>query len=374
MDMQRDDPSCLEGEAAERLARALDLAGMMVIGLDAWGRVRSFSEEAERVTGFQRGEVLGKPFGEALLPPELRDDHGVLLRDMAAGRVQAERVLESGLRTRAGAAREVRWRLARMPAEDDERVALFAIGEDTTDTRAREAWVRRTEKLTAAGSLIAGLAHEIRNPLNGAHLHATLLERWLSRAGEGEAEALGAARVVLEELRRLSRLLSDFLDFARPQPLEPKAISLRGLCERALSAVRSEAEAVHAALEADVPEAEVEVELDPAKVELALVNLLRNGIEAVAPLGGGAVKLKARRRAGVVSLVIEDDGPGFPASDAPIFDPFFSTKPTGTGLGLAIVQRVASDHDGRVEVERRGGKTLFTMTLPARAGGGWPPR
>ena len=94
------------------------------------------------------------------------------------------------------------------------------------------------------------------------------------------------------------------------------------------------------------PDADVRSTVDPAKVEQVLLNLLGNAIEAVAPKGGGRGLLRCGGIPRDVIFEVEDDGPGLPTPDAPIFDPFFSTKPDGTGLGLAITHRIVTDHGG----------------------------
>ncbi|WP_437996404.1 protoglobin domain-containing protein [Sorangium sp. So ce185] len=353
-----------------RYKSAVELARVLVVGLDAQAVVRLFNREAERITGFAREDILGMPFVEALLPEELRADHGALVKDVAAGRRPGADLLESSLRARSGKIRDVRWQLAYAPSSADDEVVLFAIGQDTTDEKALAARVRQSEKLAAVGTLAAGLAHEIRNPLNGAQLHVTFLERGLARAGMGDPDTLEAIQVVRDEIRRLSELVSEFLDFARPKPLVVKPTSLVALCERAARvAPSSDGGGARAEVTVDLPSTDVVLDLDPAKIEQVLLNLLRNALEAVGAAGGGAVTLRARRQPRHAVVEVEDDGPGIATPDAPIFDPFYSTKPNGTGLGLAIAHRIITDHEGAIEFQSRPGKTLFRVTLPIRLSG-----
>ena len=171
-----------------------------------------------------------------------------------------------------------------------------------------------------------------------------------------------------EEIRRLSELVSEFLDFARPKPLEKKVHAIRELCERAVQLVTPSARAGGIAIGLDLPESEIELEADGAKLEQLLLNLLQNAVEATAPTGGGSVILRVRRQARRVAVEVEDDGPGLPSPDAPIFDAFFSTKPQGTGLGLAIAHRIVTDHGGDIDVTSRPGRTIFRIALPIRLG------
>jgi PAS domain S-box-containing protein len=350
-----------------RYVNAVELARVMIVGLDAGGAIRLFNREAERVTGFPRDEVLGQPFDAVLPGSASHEEHGPLIARAAAGESVAAEMIEGLLRTRAGKLRDVRWQIAYAPAKDDpDEVVLFVIGRDVTDEKALAARLRQNEKLAAIGTLAAGLAHEIRNPLNGAHLHVTFLERRL-RKKEHDAEALEAVRVVSDEIKRLSALVSEFLNFARPKPLDLQPVSLRGLCDRVIHLMRPVALAAKVTLSCELPATELIIDLDPAKMEQVLLNVIQNAIEALEPQGGGRVTLRARRKPTSAVIEVEDDGPGLSGQDAPIFDPFFSTKPSGTGLGLAIAHRIVTDHEGSIDVESKPGRTIFSLTLPLRS-------
>jgi PAS domain S-box-containing protein len=348
-----------------RYQHAVELARALFVGLDAHATVRLYNREAENVTGFDRTEVLGTSF-DALLPEGLREEHGSLVARAARGHATAPEVLESAVRTRSGKVRDVRWQLAYAPSEADDEVVLFAVGQDRTDENALAARLRQNEKLAAVGTLAAGLAHEIRNPLNGAQLHLTFLERGLKRAHVDDHDTLDAVRVVGDEIHRLGELVSEFLDFARPKPLEKKTHSLRALCERVLQLVAPAADAGNTTVSLDFPGSELEIEVDAAKVEQVLLNVLHNAIESTGPTGGGAVTLRVRRQPRRALIEVEDDGPGLPNAEAPIFDAFFSTKPQGTGLGLAIAHRIVTDHGGTIDVSSHPGSTVFRITLPLR--------
>ncbi len=349
-----------------RYVNAVELARALIVGVDRSGKIRLFNREAERVTGRGREEVLDKPFVDMMIADSLRDEQAAALRAMLEAREAPVRIqdLESVLSTRTGRMRDVRWQLAYAPGQDDD-VVLFAVGRDTTDDNARAMRARQTEKLAAVGTLAAGLAHEIRNPLNGAQLHATFLERGL-RKGGADAEQLEAIRIVTEEIRRLGSLVSEFLDFARPKPLDLRPTSMRSLCEHVATLMGPAAEKVGAKIALDLPVHDLVLDIDAPKMEQVLLNLLQNAIEALEMVAGGTAKLRVRRRPRNVVVEVEDDGPGLPESDAPIFDPFFSTKSHGTGLGLSIVHRIVTDHAGTIDVDSRPGKTIFRVTLPIR--------
>lgn len=349
-----------------RYMSAVELARVMIVGLDRAGNIRLFNREAERVTGLGREEALDKPFVDTMLAEPLREEQGVLIRTILETREHAPKIqdVDSVVCTRASKMRDVRWQLAYAPGQDDD-IVLFAVGRDTTDENTLALRVRQSEKLAAVGTLAAGLAHEIRNPLNGARLHATFLERAL-RKNSAAPEQIDAIRIVTEEIKRLGDLVSEFLDFARPKPLDLRPSSLRAVCERVMKLVSPTVSHNGIVVGLELPTHDIMLDMDAGKIEQVFLNLLQNAIEAIEGQPGGSVKMRVRRKPRHAVIEVEDDGPGLEDPEAPIFDPFFSTKPNGTGLGLSIVHRVVTDHGGTIDVESAVGKTVFRVNLPIR--------
>jgi signal transduction histidine kinase len=224
----------------------------------------------------------------------------------------------------------------------------------------------RRQHLTALGTLAAGLAHEIRNPLNAAHLQLTLAQKRLRRVEGADVEgALGATNLVASEMARLAGLVDEFLQFARPQPLRRERRGWRPVALSVLELISEQA--LQAGIEILFePAPDVVADFDGERMRQVLLNLLRNAMEAAGP--GGHVRLRIVEEAGAVVVEVIDDGPGLADPSAPIFEPFFTTKPQGTGLGLSIVQRIVSDHGGRVDVDSRPGATCFRLTMPLPRG------
>lgn len=356
----------LRQSAEQALARsehhfenAMELAPYLVVGIDREGRIALFNRAAETASQHERDQVIGRSFLETLFP------EGTDTSDVGAVLTGGRPLLllpGAALRTLSGRLRIVDWQIAHAPSAH-ENVIAFAIGRDVTDEAASAEQRRQQEKLAAVGMLAAGLAHEIRNPLNGAHLHVTFLERGLRKGGAND-EALEAVKVVGDEIKRLSTLVTEFLDFARPKPLDRRPVLVQRLCERMVSLVAPALESSHSRLELDLPSAELLIDVDAAKIEQVLLNLLLNGIDAMTPGGGGNVVLRVRRQPLAACIEIEDEGPGLADPHAPVFDAFYTTKADGTGLGLAIVHRIVTDHGGTVTVESRPGRTVFRVKLP----------
>ncbi len=345
----------------ERYVNAVELAHVLIVGVDCEGSIRLFNREAERVTGFARDEVLGAPFVKTLFPDEVLGAHGGQVREVAAGRRAADEIRDGLICTRAHKVRNIHWHLAFAPGANDD-IVLFAMGKDMTDDRRALEHTRHQEKLAAVGTLAAGLAHEIRNPLNGAQLHVSFLERSLRR-NNADAELLEAVDVVGDEIKRLARLVTEFLDFARPKPLVLDRVSMHELCKRIEQLLGDQPRRSNVQLATDLPVQELVLMGDASKLEQVLLNVVQNAIEAV-PDAGGTVTVRARRSPQHAVIEVEDNGAGLGDPGAPIYDAFYSTKPNGTGLGLAIVHRIVTDHRGSIDVESRPGRTCFRITLP----------
>ncbi len=345
-----------------RYVTAVELAQALVIGLDRNGTIRLFNRCAEDLTGYERDEAFGMSFVDTFVAEGHRSAFTRAVEVSHMDGAQRSTV-ETVLRSRQGKLRDILWQISFAPSDLDDEVVTFAVGLDRTEERLLAERTRQTEKLAAVGTLAAGLAHEIRNPLNGAQLHTAYLSRELRKAGAAK-EAHDAVEVVSDEIKRLAALVTEFLDFARPKPLAVKTLSAQALCARVVSLCEDGAKKGGVTVNCDVPEKELSFDGDGAKLEQVLLNLTGNAIEALDATGGGQVVLRVRRQPRTVTFEVEDDGPGLPSEDAPVFDAFYSTKPQGTGLGLAITHRIVTDHGGSVDVDSVPGRTVFRVTLP----------
>jgi PAS domain S-box-containing protein len=348
-------------------ASLLELAQLMVVGADARGVIVLANDEIARATGFGRDELIGRRIAELLAAGSDAEPLEAAWRTVAEGaRTDAE--VEVELATRSGRRPTVHLLLAR-PDRSSARPSgalVLALGRDVTEERALAERTRQSERLAAVGTLAAGLAHEIRNPLNGAHLAVTFLDRALRREGMN-GEAAEAVKTIEHEISRLSALVTEFLQFARPQPIVSAEVSLSALSSRVSTLLAGDARAAGVVLAVDLPTTDVVVDADADKLEQVVLNLGRNAIEAIRDAKrGGRVVLRLRRTPRRALIEVKDDGPGLSSETAPIFDAFFSTKPAGTGLGLSIAHRIVTDHGGQIDVESTPDGTTFSVSLPLR--------
>jgi len=223
----------------------------------------------------------------------------------------------------------------------------------------------QTEKLTAMQTMSAGLAHEVRNPLNAAKLQLELLERRLRRECD-DPKLLEPTDLAQREIERLTALLNDFLTFARPSELHPQERDISAIVRQVVELEHVAAVAQHKDLRLVVAPDQLIARVDAAKIHQILLNLVRNGIEAVPPGGHVAVELLAEE--GRFVIRVQDDGPGIPlAVRHRIYEPFYSTKEGGTGLGMSIVHSLVVLHGGSIEIDTSPRGTRFDVAIPLRA-------
>jgi two-component system sensor histidine kinase HydH len=234
-------------------------------------------------------------------------------------------------------------------------------------SRELERRARVAEKLAAVGTLSAGLAHEIRNPLNAASLQLQLLERRLQRTAN-DPKFLEPVTLVQRELSRLSHLVGDFLRFARPADLYLRRLDANHLIEHVISLFGPEAARIGVSLRAELPEEPTHIYGDREKLQQVVINVVRNSLESLEPIGGGNIVVSlAWANKGMIRLRVRDDGPGIADEILlRVFEPFFSTKPMGTGLGLAICYSLVQQHGGVIQVRCQGG-TEVDILLPSSA-------
>ncbi|MFH1809328.1 MAG: ATP-binding protein [Pseudomonadota bacterium] len=227
--------------------------------------------------------------------------------------------------------------------------------QDLTEIRALEEAIQRSERLATVGQFAAGLAHELRNPLGSLTGCVELLQRSVSETTP-RLDSTAQAKlfdIVLREAERLNKLLSDFLQYARPSPTERREVRLAGLVEDTILVAQRELDGAEGPrIETQIEDPTLVVDGDLGQLKQVLWNLLRNATAAAGTHGLVRVSVS---RAGAhqesVAVDVEDSGSGVPVElRSRIFDPFFTTKEGGTGLGLPTVLRIVEQHDATIRV------------------------
>lgn len=219
--------------------------------------------------------------------------------------------------------------------------------------------LRRSERLAALGKLLAGVAHEVRNPLAGIRGITQLWQRGLAQ----DADSFGH---LIDEVDRLEGIVSRLLQFSRADAQDFAPGDLNAVAAEAARLADDRARDQEIRVELDLDPALPEVEMAPPALVQILRNLTTNSLQVMKP--GGVLRLTTSYEAasGTVAASVADDGPGLsPEVQYHLFEPFFTTKAEGTGLGLAIAREIALAHRGDLRAENRpGGGAIFTLTLP----------
>ena len=248
-----------------------------------------------------------------------------------------------------------------------------------------------SRKLAALGRLMAGVAHEVKNPLNAMTIHLELLRQKRARVQRPVAVAAGSAAdatefdgplapgagalsdsnvtkhvdIIGKEIQRLDQVVGGFLKFARPDELKLQPVRLDSIISDVSTTVAPEAERLHVAVKTECPRELPEINADPAMLSQAILNLALNACQAMP--NGGTLKLACRTSSRHrVEIDVEDTGVGIPPEHLQkIFDLYFTTKEKGSGIGLSMVYRIVQLHDGEVEVQSTPGVgTRFRLIFP----------
>ena len=344
---------------------------VIVLGQDS--AIAFFNQAAEELTRIPRTRVLGRTCSEVF--PE-----SPFVAQMAE---RARQMLQSETRSEERLRAHGKWipvRITCVPLwnEGGDIDGTALVIQDLSYQLALEEAAKRHESLARLGTLVAGLAHEVRNPLAGIKGAAQLLAQRVP----DDAQLAEYTEVISSEADRLSELVENMLQLGAPPKPKLAAVNVHRALRIALATLDSEIRKNNLILTCDLDPSLPETVADLGQVQQVLLNLIKNAIDAVAPMDErpGEIRIVTkmetdyhimRDQRGALSYLrieVNDNGPGIaPEERTKVFEPFFTTKDKGTGLGLAIAQRIISDHGGRLRfINRDEGGTSAWISLPIR--------
>lgn len=340
--------------------------GLFLISAD--GALEFINEGGAELAGIAAHRSIGQPVAKVLATNPWLTELVETTLETGVRNVRADGVLKDTQEPWRSA--PVRAAVTLLSGARGQRVGILLTIQDMSYQRELESRSRESERLQQLEILVAGLAHEVKNPLSGMKGAAQILESAIANTPRTKE----CTDILLHEIERLTNLIGQLLDIAGPSRLEKRAVNIHELLDQVVLTLQPGLPpGVH--IERVFDPSLPPVCVDVSRLIQVLMNLIRNAVEASED--DAMITLRTRMetsyrvggqngRAQFLSVDICDQGPGIPEQDLnKIFNPFFTTKDDGTGLGLAISQRIITEHGGvlRVQTLKQGG-TAFTMTLP----------
>jgi two-component system nitrogen regulation sensor histidine kinase GlnL len=336
-----------------------------VIVLDPDYSIVTFNQGAEGITGVSEGLSIGNRLSQVLREPEI----GELARKAyETGKSFSDNDL--AIRRRDGTLVSVSITASPLLDEDGKALGTVVVLRDIGRIKALEEDLRRSDRLGTMGTLAAGLAHEIKNPLGGIKGAAQLLEEELEDKRLKEYTG-----IIIRETERVNRLIEELLDFAKPKRLSLKPMNIHKTLDDTIllmsEAMRSRTITVYKEFDPSLPL----IKGDGGRLSQVFLNVIKNAVEALDRGGWLMVStrmvtdylmVEGEERKGAIVVEVSDNGRGMDQETLDrLFTPFFSTREKGTGLGLAISHRVIKEHKGNIKVRSRLGEgTTVSVTLP----------
>lgn len=343
----------------EVLKSAVDQASEAFIIMDAESRIVFFNVAAERLFGVGRQEVLGRDIA-ALIGEEMARQHkkavAVFLHTGETRRSGTER--EMVLHHRDGT--PVTVSLSFSMSENRGRVYCTGLIRDLSEFKALQQKIINAERLAALGQTVAEISHEIRNPLIAIGGLAAQLKKQAA-----DEKSLAKLQVIIYEVKRLENLLHGLKDLYTPRMLELSAFDVLELLREVRDQFSADLEEKHIQLVFVPAFGGTEVMADRQRLKQVLINVMKNGLEAMEK--GGSLTLQVVSSPTTVEVLVKDSGTGIaPAAMEKIFEPFYTTKRQGTGLGLAVSKRIVEEHQGGVFLlnSKEGQGTEVRISLP----------
>ncbi len=334
-----------------------------IIANDSRGNVIIFNEGAERILGYRSEEVIGRINVADLYPPGMAREVKAMINSPQFGGAGRLIHYETLARSQTGEPVPVEMSASLIQEEDDE-VVTVGFFRDLRERKQLQAKLMQSERLAALGSMAAHISHEVKNPLM---VIGGIARQVLRGSGGDEKRNLEKLQVIAEEIRRLEDFLAEVGSFAKLSQTQESLVDVNGLIRKMCRQLEASLQEGGITLKLDLDSLLPRVLFDPGHLRQVLLNLAKNGIEAMG--AGGVLTMSSGRKGEGIFVQVADTGAGIPADILPrIFQPFFSTKQRGSGLGLAIAQGIMEANHGEIKIESEPAKgTQVTLWLKGKS-------
>jgi PAS domain S-box-containing protein len=326
-----------------------------VISFDTDGRIVTFNAMAELITGWSATEAIhgGKEKIWSQFPELL---HAVSTECTN---------VEVPYTDRSGKKKPLNITTKQLRDRDEHSIGMLSVLTDISELKLLEQQIRRSDRVSALGTMVAGVAHEIKNPLTSMKMFVQLMEE--HKADKNFWEEYGS--IIATEVERLETIVEDFLGFARTPDVHFKEICLKDITTKVYQLVKTQSRKENVEIIIDIDDS-IKIKVDIQRIMQVFLNLVLNAIQAMPQkrpekswVKFSAVKDVPNK---IVSIVVADNGIGISKENLEkLFTPFFTTKIKGTGLGLSIAHKIIEEHGGNIDVKSElGVGTTFSITLP----------
>jgi PAS domain S-box-containing protein len=341
----------------ESLRIVMDSLTDGVLVTDREGRLNLVNKTADRLVPFHPGDARQRPIWEAVSDMDV----AAFFRSALANQ---EKVVDKEFTLTNGRTMTLSFSIFPLVRKGKIEGNVVHV-ENVTDKKIEQARLRRAESLAALTTLTAGVAHEIKNPLQSIGIHIQLIQKLLQgRKSLRREQVEPYLKVINEEVDRLNRIVVDFLFAVRPMDAHLVKRDLNEIVRDLVEFMRYEMEEAGVRAELNLAGGLPMLELDEKFMKQALLNMVQNAVSAMHE--GGTLRVETSRQGNEVLLKIADTGIGIPEENlTKIWEPFFTTKDFGSGLGLTVVFKIVKEHRGEIGVQSEvGGGTTFTVSLP----------
>lgn len=347
----------------------LDSMEQGVLIVDRRGKIEIFNASLEKMSGFSRESVIGRPLTEVFA----REEWLGQLYERSIDHERSLTIHDQNLTNQEGKSIPVSVTISPLWVQRDRIRGTIIVFHDLSTIKAVQENLLRSDRLAYLGLVASGLAHEIKNPLAAIRGAAQLLAKDL----DSQQESTRCCQLIVEETDRMNRLLQELLSLGNPRTIEPRPVNVNRLLDESItleskSSTNREVEFVKL-FDPSLPE----VLGDPERLKQVFINLIHNALDAMNRKGKIEIRSKfvtdsmktiiKDKKSRSIVIEIKDDGPGFSLEEQEkIFIPFYTTKPKGTGLGLPLSLQIVKEHHGTMKVDSTPGEgTSFKVILPA---------